>query len=753
LVTNANCGNFTNIVTATGNSTCGSATNRATNVCVVTENPCIRVTKSCDTVVLGQGNTVSGVVSNCGNITLTGISVVDNLYGTLTNGITLAPGASANYSRLVTNANCGNFTNIVTATGNSTCGSATNRATNVCVVTENPCLRVTKSCDTVNIGQANLVSAAVTNCGNVTITNITVVDNIYGNVGTITSLAPGAVVTLTKSVTNTDCGNFTNVITASGTSRCGTPVQHQSTNVCVVIGCNPCIGVEKVIACYLGNNVCGTFGETATGVKGDLQDPAFCYRITITNCGLVTLTNVTVIDNQFGNLTTNFFNGVTPGTLAVGATRTYEYKAELGENTTNTVTAAGQSIANGAQVTTNDTAIAIVIPASIACQKIAFSADDTDGNANNSTVVLPGDGAAHTVIWSVVVFNTGQAGLTNVTISDPGCTTNIVIPSLAAGASVTSVLCQAEITSSCSNFVPGLLTNTVNVTASVDAGTNRYCALDINGTNITVRSECSATVSWPCEQGGCRQTGGGRQPGESTYTNPALDLGGTPRYVTHGGQVGAPVGRENSFDPDSDCIHGRLTHVRHIKGGLVGNFQARSFDSLMCACLGCPEDPGSGVSTNGLCNPGARICGPEPRKAPSNKIAFSGVGNYVLTNGRRVPRSVLFRVDIEDRSEPGGSHPGGAKAPADRYRIRIWVLTGTELAALNNPNNKLCGFRQAIAATSANVLIQDGAPGALGSAVFGVRAPDIDDGGELERGNHQLHPAIKPCTKPLHTCP
>jgi hypothetical protein len=32
-----------------------------------------------------------------------------------------------------------------------------------------------------------------------------------------------------------------------------------------------------------------------------------------------------------------------------------------------------------------------------------------------------------------------------------------------------------------------------------------------------------------------------------------------------------------------------------------------------------------------------------------------------------------------------------------------------------------------------------------GQAVFGVRAPDIDDGGEQDRGNHQIHPAIMFC--------
>jgi len=33
----------------------------------------------------------------------------------------------------------------------------------------------------------------------------------------------------------------------------------------------------------------------------------------------------------------------------------------------------------------------------------------------------------------------------------------------------------------------------------------------------------------------------------------------------------------------------------------------------------------------------------------------------------------------------------------------------------------------------------------LTAATFGVRAPDIDDGGELERGDHQIHRAIKNC--------
>ncbi len=507
-----------------------------------------------------------------------------------------------------------------------------------------------------------------------------------------------------------------------------------------VSNCPPNICVTKEIACLLPNNNCGTFGDTATGVSGDTQDPAFCYRVVVRNCGLATLKNVTVIDDKLGDLTTNFF--ATPTTeFAVGASITNEYKMSWDRTTTNVVIVAGQSVfdasTNGAVTATAD-AVAVVIDASIGCRKLV----SVDGVPSDSVAILPGDGASHVIVWSVVVVNTGHANLSNIRVTDTGCS-NLVVASLEVGQSITNVLCQANVT--CADAP---ITNTVTVTADVATGTNQYCAYDINGTNITVRSECEAVVL--CDKGGCRETGGGRQPGTLTYTSPAVLalVGGTPRYTTHGGQIGAPVGNETAFDPDSDCIHGRQTYVRHIKGGLVGNFQARSFDSLMCACLGCPENPGSGVIVDGLCNPGDRTCGPEPRRAGANKIAFSGVGNYTLTNGRRTPRSVLFRIDIEDRSEPGGSKPGGATPPADRYRIRIWVINAADRAQYGQD---LCGFRQAIAASKANVAIQDGAPGALGTAVFGMRAPDIDDGGELERGNHQIHPMIKECTKPAHT--
>jgi hypothetical protein len=53
-----------------------SVTNTATATCVVTENPCIGVTKTCDSVIIGQPNVVTAVVTNCGNVPLHGITVM-----------------------------------------------------------------------------------------------------------------------------------------------------------------------------------------------------------------------------------------------------------------------------------------------------------------------------------------------------------------------------------------------------------------------------------------------------------------------------------------------------------------------------------------------------------------------------------------------------------------------------------------------------------------------------------------------------
>jgi hypothetical protein len=208
--------------------------------------------------------------------------------------------------------------------------------------------------------------------------------------------------------------------------------------------------------------------------------------------------------------------------------------------------------------------------------------------------------------------------------------------------------------------------------------------------------------------------------------------------------------------------------VRHIRPRLNGNFHARTFDSLECFCLGCQHcagdstkvcssdadcgadapcnAPGFGTVMGVQCNPDDRICGPEPRRAPDNKICFSGVGNYALTNGKRAKRKVVFRVDIDDRSEPGGTN---GTPPPDRYRMRIWVVDATgshvDLGNPDSQNSPAFQLRKDVAcafpkdANGVQTGGEDVKPGTI--------TPDIDDGGDLFRGNHQIHPSLK------KTCP
>jgi hypothetical protein len=390
-------------------------------------------------------------------------------------------------------------------------------------------------------------------------------------------------------------------------------------------------------------------------------------------------------------------------------------------------------------------------------QCFAFSPEDQDGSASDMHVTLPGDAELHQVIFSVRVCNTGDANLTNVQVRTPGLFTILGCTNpapfyLAANTCTNLVLCTNFL--SCSNSI--LAVSNINGLLILTSGhliLTNFAAGQI-ALNNTCSFNCtnSSVEAIPCEiivecgmALGCRVTGGGRQENSVPPV----------RYVTHGGQVGAPVGSAG-FDPGtfqregSECIHGNWEVVRHLKGGDRGNFHAKIFDSLMCACLGCPENPGSGVVIGGMCNPDDRICGPEPRRAPANKICFSGIGDYTMDKGSRIPRSVLFRVDVEDRSEPGNNGKP-SEDPPDRHRIRIWVLTTAELARLNNPSDRLLDFRRAISCSAGSTALQDGAVGAnglavpLGTAVFGVRAPDVDDGGEMDHGNHQIHPMIKDC--------
>jgi hypothetical protein len=236
--------------------------------------------------------------------------------------------------------------------------------------------------------------------------------------------------------------------------------------------------------------------------------------------------------------------------------------------------------------------------------------------------------------------------------------------------------------------------------------------------------------------------GRGTQPGK--YTSPRNRTSPKVLLTKNSGEIRGPLGLSAEFDPDAAC--GDWEHVRYFQRGLRGIFRTESFDSFMVACMPCANEQAGVAMAGVLCDPADQACGRDWRKAGGNKACFSGMGEYSLiqvkgrtTNEVEAAKPVLFRVDVQDRNEPRS--PRGTNVKGERYRIRIWVLSDAEL---DDPA-ALLELRQKIACSAESAAALDGAPGALGSEVFGVRAPDIDDGGLQNSGNHQIRPTNSTC--------
>jgi hypothetical protein len=750
-------------------------------------NDCLEVTKFCTNGVGENGLiTFTGTVKNCGNADLTGVVVTNFFNGTsaqVFGPVTLTPGEVQTFS--------GSYqpTDICQPSEDTLIGygtdpllclvTATNSAT--CSLVLTPCITVTKNCDTVALGSLNTVSGAVTNCGDVTLTNITIVDNVYGSLTTIASLAPGAGETYSVQVSNAACGSFPNTVTATGTTVCGTNISATATNTCVVT-CPPNICITKGVVCAPSDGSdCGpglAYAPSATGAAGPTNQASFCYEIVVWNCGSDVLTNVTVVDNKISSVAGSF-----PTTLAVNQRATNYYQASYGPNTstTNIVTATGTGQASG--ITTNKVAQAIanVLPIGVLCDITLSSAGAVEGGQCEVTLDS-NNGTNQSVTFTLVVTNTGSVDLDVALTGVPAlvdCTdltnavtvpTSVLIP---VGGTYTLTGCVLV---SCpgADFL-------VAVQGTANAGTNGICIFDAEGHAVTTApSTCEAHVCCVSPVT-CRTTGGGQLiPG---FTNqscilvettifPASSSNGPVTKVTHGGQLGAPYSHKDCGEIlGNPCIRGQWEHNRHYPG--KGNARdvitalhtvtpKGQFDSLSCACLPCC-DPDTGAlipATIGpgkkfeLCNPDDhKICGPMPRPAPANALIWSGIGvlKHADDNGNKGGEWVILRVYIEDRSEPGGGHPGGSVDPADIYSFQAW-RTGVPVSKKPNYDNIAPAFRTALAQDSCAFLeaLADGSlpPGTLpANTVSGVTA-DVIDKGPLESGNRQIHPSTSATCTP-----
>jgi hypothetical protein len=357
-LTPTNC-STTSTSTAMGKSVCGvSVTNSLSSTCAIVTTPALSLTQNCPATPPAPGAllTYYGTVTNAGNITLTNVVVLNNQSGAtpVFTAATLAPGAGADYSgSFVTPTNC-STTSISTAIGESVCGVAvTNSLSSTCAVATAPAITIIQTCPVTPPlpGGLLIYSGSVSNAGNITLTNLVVLNNLSGITPVLTAatLAPGAVTNYTGSyLAPTNCSS-TSLSTATGRSICGVAVTNIASTTCMV-ATTPGLSITEICppgpvtagsAVVFGGVVSNTGNTTLLNVLVYSSQPS--NNLPVLNLvslapgasapftgGYIVLggsnpaTNSTIITNSSGSITTNVVT-----TIAVSNTVTF---------TTNTVT-------------------------------------------------------------------------------------------------------------------------------------------------------------------------------------------------------------------------------------------------------------------------------------------------------------------------------------------------------------------------------------------------------------------------------
>ncbi|MEY4371278.1 MAG: hypothetical protein RL219_47, partial [Actinomycetota bacterium] len=499
-------GSVTNLASVTGTPARGVLPpGEASSVVGVTQRPSLAVNKSVLPVAYrtaGEVLTFTVVATNTGNVTLSDVTVTDpkvTLSCSPASPVaSLAPGASVvclgSYPVTQTDVDAGSLANTASAAGTSPLGEdITDSATlNVPGPASVPQLSLSKvaaqSSYTVPGDQIEYTLVA-TNTGNVSLYNVTVTDPLLSGITCSrtlpTGLLPGASVTCTGTYTVTqadiDGGSVTNSASASGAPRGGTPVSASASNTVDGVPPVPRLTVTKTAT----PAAFSTVGDTVT------------WTIVVRNTGLATLTNLGVSDS-LGSLDctpTIPIDTFAPGDT-VSCTYTATVTAEDAERGSIVNTASATATGPGdSEVTASDTHV-VNGPA----PRPRLSVTKT---ASPSAFSEPGE----TITYTIVVTNTGNVPLEDVTVTDPGhildCDASLPVATLDIG---DSIICT---------------TSTVTTQADVDAGSIHNDAAATGSTPLGAPVGAQAAVDVP-----------------GPVANPALSLDKTasPSKITNSGQ-------------------------------------------------------------------------------------------------------------------------------------------------------------------------------------------------------------------------
>lgn len=323
---------------------------------------------------------------------------------------------------------------------NSETGCVSNSRTPVTLTIFNCDISITKTSDVSTVNAAGDVityTLRVTNSGNVTLGNVTLVDPLTGLNQTVGTLIPGGSQSLTTSYTVTqgdmDRGSIVNVavVTAQGPDETGVSSED-----------------EALVRAVQSAGITVDITDNDAVITKAGQE--IVYTITVTNTGNVTLENVTIVDSKTGLV-------INIGTLKPGESKSVDTSPYVVTqedvdkgSVTNETTATGESPSQGDDNPTASDEVTTPItqlPGILIEKKV----DKTEIRE-----------AGEVVVYTLTVSNTGNVVLSDVTVTDPltGFAKNI--GSLAPGASATL---ETSYTVTVEDLEKGTLVNVATVKA------------------------------------------------------------------------------------------------------------------------------------------------------------------------------------------------------------------------------------------------------------------------------------------------
>ena len=472
-------GSIHNTATATGLDPANQATTSTPSSATVTaiQTPGLTLAKSASpTSVSNVGDVVnfSFLVTNTGNVTVTGIGINDTMLAAVTcpSG-DLAPGAdvtcTGSYTVVQADIDNGAITNTAEATGTTTGTSPTNvlspPSTAAVSVAQNSALSLVKSTNvaTVNArGQAITYSFAITNTGNVTETDVHVDEGTFtgsGAVPTVTcpagaaSLAPGATVTCTATYTvsqaDIDAGSITNSATATGLGAGNAAVVSAVSSVSVPVVQSPALTLTK------------SASPTSAGEVGDV----ITFSFHVVNSGNVTVSDVAVDDAMLASVDCPV-SELAPG-AAETCTGTYavtQTDVDTG-SITNTATATGTTLSADPVAVVSDPSTAAVSVVQDAALELTKTADVSRVSATGQHIR-----------YTFTIVNIGNVTATDVgvqegTFTGAGATPTVTCPAGAASLHPgDTVICTATYTVVAGDLKHSSIDNTAVAAGVVAAG-------------------------------------------------------------------------------------------------------------------------------------------------------------------------------------------------------------------------------------------------------------------------------------------